>query len=301
MNKKTDNNIPDFSKVFDIDSESLPTELIEKDPDASTRNLGFLSEDKKDAEEKREDKKKQKKEEKQKKAGIFKNRLIAALFAIIFLFISATAVKIVINESKKPIIETEKPVVQTISRYTKSTGVTISSGNSFKVVFIDNDYDVHYIEYGQAVELIDENGNIFTGKITDIREANPESYYIKNYASVLIGEAPSTAVYAVFVTPDDFSAFSKEGQFCDITVFTKTVTDALTVNAASVYIDGNQPYVWLYSPIKNTLTKKAVSTGLTVDGITQIIAGLDKSDRIAGTVSCEESRLFDGIKVKVRN
>ena len=58
MSKKTDNNqIPDFSAVFDIDNESLPKELIEKDPSASTKNLGFLSgsnEDEEAEKEKRE-------------------------------------------------------------------------------------------------------------------------------------------------------------------------------------------------------------------------------------------------------
>ena len=300
MNKKTDNGIPDFSQVFNIDKDSLPTELIEKDPDASTRNLGFLSEDSKSPDEKRTEERNNKKAEKQKRAGIFKNRLIAALFALIFLFIAATAAKIFINESKKPIIEAEKPVVQTLSRYTKNTGVTISSGTSYKVVFIDNDYDVHYIGMGQAVELTDASGNTYTGKISDIREASPDSYYIKNYTSALTGDMPSTSVYAVFVTPDDPAAFSKEGIVLDVTVFTKTVTDAITVNASCVFIDGNQPYVWLYSPLKSTLSKKDVSTGLTVDGITQITAGLEKTDKVAVSLSCEEAALFDGIQVKLR-
>lgn len=303
MSKKTESTpVNDFSAVFDIDNDSLPKELIEKDPDASSRNLGFLSgndEDGISAKEKEEKAKEKSRAEKAKKADKAKNRTIIILLATVLLFIGATVISLIVNESRKPVITPEKPVVQTISRYTENTAVTIAAGNTMRIFFIDNDYDVHYIENGQTVELYDEAGTMYKGTITEIRESSPESGYIKNYAELLTGVAPSTSVYTVFITPANPSDFSKEGIILRAKTLTKTATDALTINASAVFIDGNQSYVWLYSPLKKTLTRQDVKTGLTVDGITQITAGLEKSDKVATSFSCSEEKIYDGIKVKI--
>ncbi len=300
MNKKPENNeIPDFSEVFNIDEDSLPEKLIEKDPEASTRNLGFLSgENELTEKEKKEKLNREKSDRKKKKINRIKNRSIIILSAIVLFFISATVISIAVNENKKPVITAEKPVIQTISRYTTGDAVTVSSGKSFRIVFIDNDYDVHYIEQGQTALITDENGTLYTGKISDIKEASPESYYIKDYYTVLTGEMPSTSVYAVFITPDDASVFTKEGIPLKIKVLTKTAADAVTVKASAVFTDGNQHYVWIYSALGKTLQKQDVKTGLTVDGITEIQAGLSKSDRVVTSFSCTEDKIYEGIKVK---
>ena len=302
MNKKPENNdIPDFSKVFDIDSDSLPTKLIEKDPDASARNLGFLSGDSQELlteKEKKEKHQREKADSKKRKINRLKNRMLIILGAIVILFAAITALSLAVRESKKPVITIEKPVIQTISRYTEADGVTVSSGKGYKIVFIDNDYDVHYIEPGQTVEITDENGAVYTGKISEIKEASPDSYYIRDYHTVLTGEMPSTAVYAVFVNPEDSSVFSKEGITLRVRVLTKTAENAVTVSASAVFTDGNQSYVWKYAAFSKTVEKQDVKAGLTVDGITQIIAGVEKSDRIVSTFSCAESKIYDGIKVK---
>ncbi len=300
MNKKPENNdIPDFSAVFNVDKDSVPRELIKKDPGASTENLGLLSgENELSPKEQKEKQKKVKAENNKKKVNRRKNRAIAVLSAVVLLFIAVTCISIGLREARKPVITAEKPVVQAISRYTEGNAVTISSGTSFKVVFIDNDYDVHYIEPGQSVELINENGTVYTGKVTDITEAFPDSYYIKDYHSVLTGEMPSTVVYAVFVTPDDSAAFTKEGVPLKAKVLTKTVTDALTVRSSAVFADGNRYYVWKYSSFAKALSKQDVKVGLSVDGVTEIMGGIEKSDRIATVFSCSEDKLYDGIKVK---
>lgn len=300
MDKKPENNdIPDFSKVFSIDESTLPDKLIEKDPEASARNLGFLSgEEELSEKEKKEKLKQEKNEKKKKKINRIKNRTIVILSAVVILFVAITAVSIAVKESRKPVVTVEKPVVQTISRYTEADAVTVSSGTGFKVVFVDNDYDVHYIEAGQTAEITDENGTLYTGKISDIKEASAESYYIKNYYAVLTGEMPSTAVYAVFVNPDDASAFTKEGTVLKVKVLTKTAADALTVKASAVFTDGNQQYVWKYSAFGKTLEKHDVKVGLSVDGVTQILAGVEKSDKVVASFSCSEDKIYEGIKVK---
>lgn len=300
MDKKPENNqLPDFSQVFNIDDASLPDKLIEKDPDASSRNLGFLSGEQELSEkEKKENLRREKAEKKKKQVNRMKNRMLIILSAAVLLLVSVFAISIGVRESKKPVVTVEKPVVQTVSRYTESNGVTVSSGKGCKVVFIDNDYDVHYIEPGQTVELYDENGTLYRGKISDIKEASPDSYYVKDYYAVLTGELPATAVYAVFVTPEDSSAFTKEGVSLKVKVLTKTAENAMTVKASAVFTDGNQTYVWKYSSFGKALEKQDVKTGITVDGITVISAGLEKNDRIVTSFSCSEDKIYDGIQVK---
>lgn len=300
MSKKPENdNIPDFSEVFNIDDASLPDELIEKDPSASNRNLGFLSESREPSEkEKKENLRREKAEKKKKQVNRMKNRMLIILSAAVLLFAAVFAITIAVKESKKPVVTAEKPVIQTVSRYTEGNAVTVSSGKGYRVVFIDNDYDVHYIEPGQTVEITDENGSSYTGKISDIKEASPDSYYIKDYYTVLTGELPSTVVYAVFVAPDDSSVFTREGAALKVKVLTKTAENALTVKASAVFTDGNQTYVWKYSSFGKTLEKQDVKTGITVDGITVISAGIEKNDRIVTSFSCSEDKIYDGIKVK---
>lgn len=302
MDKKNNsNNIPDFSKVFNIDSSTLPKELIEKDPDASTKNLGFLSGNEEETLTQKEKKARaaeEKAEKKKKKINRLKNRLLIILLVIVFVFTAGGIISAVINENKKPVVTIEKPVIQTLSRYTQGNGVCINTGGVPCIVFIDNDYDVHYIEKGQTAEITDENGTVHKGKITDIKEAAPDTDYIKNYYSVLTGDAPSTSVYAVFVTPDDNTVFTKEGSPVKVKVLTKTSEDALTVSSSAVQIDGNQPYVWVYSSVKKTLTRQDVKVGITVDGITEITGGLKKTHRVISSFSCPENQLYDGIKVK---
>ncbi|MBQ6898718.1 MAG: hypothetical protein IJN70_07020 [Clostridia bacterium] len=300
MNKKNGNNdIPDFSKVFDIDESSLPDKLIEKDPSASTRNFGILSEDTEPSEkEKKEMLRREKAEKKKKQAARIKNRMLIILSVIVLLLISVFGVSIAVRESRKPVVTAEKPVIQTVSRYTGADAVTVAAGKSFNAVFVDNDYDVHYIEPGQTVEMTDEDGTVYTGKISDIREAFPDDYYIKDYHTVLTGELPATAVYAVFIAPDDSAVFTKEGVPLKVKVLTKTAENAMTVKASAVFTDGNQSYVWKYSAFNKTLAKQDVKTGITVDGITVILGGLEKNDKVVTSFSCSEDKIYDGIKVK---
>ena len=72
----------------------------------------------------------------------------------------------------------------------------------------------------------------------------------------------------------------------------------MTVKASAVFTDGNQTYVWKYSSFGKALEKQDVKTGITVDGITVISAGIEKNDRIVTSFSCSEDKIYDGIQVK---
>ena len=99
MSKKPENdNIPDFSEVFNIDDASLPDELIEKDPSASNRNLGFLSESREPSEkEKKENLRREKAEKKKKQVNRMKNRMLIILSAAVLLFAVVFAITIAVK------------------------------------------------------------------------------------------------------------------------------------------------------------------------------------------------------------
>ncbi|MBR3768727.1 MAG: hypothetical protein IKL10_10900 [Clostridia bacterium] len=299
MNKKNNqNDYPDISGVFDIDESTIPDKMIAKDPDTakitepiltSDAAQRFLPKDAKKALEK-EKKANKKRENKNKR----RTRLIIILSAILALFLTVSIINFVIEDSKIPTISAEKPVTETISRYHTDTAVSVKQG----AVFIDNDYDVHFIEKGQKVELSSPENMTFTGTVSDIKEEAPDSALITKHYPILTGSLPSTPVYAVYITFDNSDSFTEEGTEISAKVLTKTSENALTVPSSAVFINGNQHFVWIYSPFKKTLSKQDVNIGISSDGRTEITNGIKKSDRIAVTFSCSPEVLHEGIRVK---
>ncbi len=305
MNKNTnhDDNYPDISGVFDIDEKKIPKEIIKKDPDAPEITNRFLTADEAirflPEKEQKQIQKEKKAERKRIRRDKRKVRLIIILSVLLAVLIIAAAAKTGINEAKKPVISFEKPITETISRYSLSKGISVIKDGTMHAVFIDNDYDVHYIETGHKVEITDENGNLINGKVALIQEEAPDSPLMTKYHPLFFETKPSTSSYAVYVSIDTPDALKKEGLALSFKTITKSSENALTVNAESVYINGNQPYVWVYSSLSKTLKKTEVRTGLTFDGRTEITAGIKKSDKIMCSVSCDPEALYDGIKVKV--
>lgn len=299
--KNNKNEYPDLTGLFDIDSDSLPEELIPKDPESKAVKTPFLTanepENLSKAERKAEEKQK-KAEIRKKKINKFRTGLIIALASILVIFTAFEIISYFVEDAKKPVIAEEKPVEQTLSRYRDAKAVSVTLNNRMNVVFIDNDYDVHYIEKGQSVEITDDKGNSIKGTVSDIKEQAPDTAYIKEYHSLLTDTVPSTAVYAVFVTPENTDIIKKDGIPLSVKVITKTAENALTINASAVQYSGNQSFVWIYSPLKKTIHRQDVKVGITVDGITEISGGIEKNDRVVTSFSCAPEALYDGIKVK---
>lgn len=305
MNKSpnNDNEYPDISGVFDIDEENIPTQIIKNTAGTAEIRERFLTADEAIRFLPEEEQKKLKKEKKAEKKRIKRDkrrvRLIIILSAVLALLIIAAAARTGINEAKKPVISYEKPITETISRYSLSEGISVMKDGIMQGVFIDNNYDVHYIETGHPVQITDENGITVTGKVARIQEEAPDSPLITKFHTQLFETKPSTSSYAVYVTVDSADAPKKEGLSLSFKTITQSSENALTVSTESVCIDGNQPYVWVYSAFSKTLSKTEVRTGLSFDGRTEITAGIKKSDKIMNSVSTNPEALYDGIKVKV--
>ena len=295
---------PDLSGVFDIDDSMIPDKMIERDPDAvkihepiltSDAASRYLPDEARKAIEK--DKKEKKKQEKRKNRRI---KTIIALSSVLAVLLISIITGIVLTDMKTPEVSTQKPVIETISRYHTGNAVTVKEGNSLFAVFIDNDYDVHYIEKGQTVELKTAEGIIAGGTVTDIKELSADSVIIEKYHSMLTSQKPSTSVYAVYISVADDALFSSEGIALEAKVLTKTAFDAMTLPSSAVVMNGNKHYVYVYSSFRHMLTMKEVNVGITVDGKTEIIRGIKKSDRIAVSFSCPVEQLYDGIRVKTK-
>lgn len=294
----------EFSSIFNIDEASIPDTVIERDPDTpkitepvltSDEAQRFLPKDAKKAMEKEK-----KAERKQQKKNLRRKKMIMLLSAAVIFMLTAGIIGFIITDAKTPTVSTEKPVIQTISRYHTENAVSVRLNNQLLIAFIDNDYDVHFIEKGQKTELSTSDGTLIYGTVSDIKEENPESVLIKNHYAVLTGTLPSTSVYAVYIAPTDTQAVTEEGLIYSAKVLTKTSEEALTLPSGAVCINGNQYFVWKYDAFRKTLKKQDVSIGISVDGTTEIIKGIKKSDRIAVSFSCNTEQLYDGIRVKNR-
>lgn len=301
MSEKNINEYPDISGLFDIDKDELPDELIPKEKTSSKIRTPFLTADEPKeltkAEIKEENKQKKKEIRKKKKEKLRKKSVLAISLILIFV-IAFEVISFFVADSKKPVISTEKPITETICRYHSAKGIAVTVNNKKQIVIIDNDYDVHYIEKGQTVQITIENAGELKGTVTDIKEQAPDTEYIKSYAQALTGTQPSTPVYAVFITPENEEPLKKEGTPVNAKIITKQSENTFTVPSTAIQYNGNQPYVWIYSPIKKTLTKQDVKTGISSDGKTEISAGIKKNNRIVVNCSKDFSVLYEGIKVK---
>lgn len=299
--KKNNNEYPDISGLFDIDTEDLPEQLIPKDPASPAIKTRFLTAEEPSSLSKAEKKaaeKEKKAEIKKKKRSRLRKRIVITISVLLVFFIAFETISFFVADAKKPVITAQKPVEETISRYYSAKGVTVTEQNRLQIVFIDNDYDVHYIEKGQTVEIKSADSTVISGKVTDIKEQSPDTEYIRTYFSILTGTLPSTPVYAVFITPDSADTLEKDGIPLDIKVITKTSEKALTVASSAIQMTGNQHFVWIYSPFTKTLTKQDVRVGISSDGKTEIIAGIEKNDRVVISFSSAPETLYEGIKVK---
>lgn len=301
---KTNHELPDISGLFDIDESSIPTEIIEKSPTLGTITTPILTseeamrklpkEARKDIETDNKAKKKRATAKKRK------NTLKKAAIILLALMLGISIIDFIIDRAKMPSVTVDSPVIQTISRYHEAPAVAVNKNNTVFAALIDNDYDLHYIEAGQIVEITLPDSTKTYGKVFEIKEEKPEDELISKNFNVLTGSLPSTPVYAVYVTFNDLSLSLKDGTVLSAKIITKMAENAVTLPSSAVLQDDNGYYVWSYSSFKKCLKRIDITVGITVDGITEITSGLEKSDKIAITFSCLPEQLYEDIKVKTK-
>lgn len=313
--KKNNNELPDISKVFDIDEKKIPDKIIKKDPESNKPiENPVLTSDEARKVLPREDRKVLKEEDKKKKKITFTNKVrknfIIALAVFIAILIAGFVIGGIVKNASIPEITLTTPVVEQITRtFTTEKAITVNSYRGTVAIFFDNAYNEHYLEVGQTVVMINEKGNSVPGKIVDIIPEKPDSPVISRYYELLEGSVPSTEVCTIYILPDDRSMLTeKDERLQSVSVETKKEEKALTLPAETVIIEEGEKnlsinrkyFVLVYSEPDGKVFRQRVTTGISAQGKIQITGDLDPEAKVVLTCTEPLEDIEDGTKVKVK-
>jgi len=98
----------------------------------------------------------------------------------------------------------------------------------------------------------------------------------------------------IFLSFDDEDSRINAGMFAKIKLYTTVARGAVTVPEDAVVLNYDKQYVYVVND-DSTVSKREVKRGVTVDGVSQILSGLDSGERVAlqGVTV-----LSDGAKIK---
>ena len=85
--------------------------------------------------------------------------------------------------------------------------------------------------------------------------------------------------------------------FASVKLITEVLTNAITVSSVSIIDSGDESYVYTVDS-NGVIHKTEVTTGLAIDGITQITSGLNIGDVV---VNRGQSMIQDGSTVRISN
>ena len=293
---------PDISAIFDIDDKALSdrpaakAEIPRRGERILTSPQGIRHLPK---EEQKKLKTAQRKEKREKVLRKLKNRVIVILAVALAVLTAALAWWLKKTDDEKPVIAFSAVTVETLEKSYTDAAVILTDGN-VTAVMIDNDYDVHAITKNRDASVTTEAGATLTGTVTDIREIRPAEGRFDWLTSSLLGSVPEVPVYAVSVAVNDPDGQLKEGEKVTVRVITDTAENALAVPFTSVFMDGPQPYVWIYHPFTKKLSRQDVSLGLSTGEKTEVLHGLKKGEKVLSGSSVPSAELYDGIRVKLK-
>ncbi|MBQ6065928.1 MAG: hypothetical protein IJK89_03825 [Clostridia bacterium] len=294
----------DISAIFNIDERKAAGSPVEKTTDAPKKNERILTAPEGMKHLPRDERKKMKKDERREKRAVrlkkAKTRAIIVLSAALAVAVIAGVIRWKIVDAKKPVVAVTRAVVETLDRSYTDSAVISADGKTTVAVLIDNDYDVHFIAKNLRAEVVNAAGATVTGKVTDIKEEKPGADSFTWLASALLGELPEVPFYAVYITLDDPDGVLLGGEKATARIITETAENAVVIPAAAVFMDGAQPYVWIYHPFTKTLSRQDIAVGVSSDEQTEVLRGLDKGDRVISGSSVPSSELYEGVKVKLK-
>jgi len=182
-------------------------------------------------------------------------------------------------------------ITGTVTDLPYKVGATIAS-TSVPVATVGNLADLLLLSYipeknmaeiavGQKAEIQFEpyKGEIFMGTVSEI-------------SPVLDRESRTLEIR---ISLDASDSRIKSGMFGSVRLFTETKTGVLTVSSDSVTDSAKGTFVYVINS-ENKVEQRFVEEGLTVDGVTEIISGLEEGELI---VSRGQSMLQNGSSVKV--
>ena len=294
----------EISAIFNVDDRRASGGTVEKSTDAPKKNERILTAREGMKHLPKDARKQMKKDERKEKRAVWmkkaKTRAIIILSALLVAAIAAGVIWWKIADAKKPAVAVTRAVVETLDRSYTDSAVISADGKNTVAVLIDNDYDVHFIAKNLKAEVVSAAGVTVTGKVTDIKEEKPGSDSFTWLAASLLGELPEVPFYAVYITLDDPDGVLLGGEKATAKIITETAENAVVIPATAVFMDGAQPYVWIYHPFTKTLSRQDIAVGVSSDEMTEALRGLDKGDRVVSGSSVPSSELYEGVKVKLK-
>ena len=294
----------DISAIFDIDDRKVTGRSVEKTADAPKKSERILTAPEGLKHLPKDERKQMKKDERREKRAVrlkkAKTRAIIILSVLLAAAVVAGVIWWKIADAKKPAVAVTRAVVETLDRSYSDSAVISADGKTTVAVLIDNDYDVHFIAKNLKAEVVNAAGATVTGKVTDIKEEKPGTDSFTWLASSLLGELPEVPFYAVYITLDDPDGILVGGEKATARIITDTAENAVVIPATAVFMDGAQPYVWIYHPFTKTLSRQDIAVGVSSDEQTEALRGLKKGDRVISGSSVPSSELYEGVKVKLK-
>ena len=294
---------PDISAIFDIDDNSLKdrsakkAEVPRKGERILTSPEGIRHLPKEEQKKLKAAERKEKRAKSLKKA---KTRAIIILAVLLAALLAALIIWLKIADDKKPVIAITVAVTETLEKSYSDDALILTEGG-VTAILIDNDYDVHGVAKNRNVSIVTDVGDTLTGTVTEIRETRPSEERFAWLTSSLLGSIPEVPVYAVSVFVNDPDGILKEGDKVTARVITDTAENAVTIPVSSVFMDGPQPYLWIYHSFTKKLTRQDVSVGLSNEEKTEVLRGLKKGEKVLSGSSVPSAELYDGIRVKLNS
>ncbi len=155
----------------------------------------------------------------------------------------------------------------------------ISGAEQMKITVYVSEALVPKLTIGDAAHVSIAAANVdFTGTIRSIEQsANAQ-----------------TKLYGVSVSVPSGVDGLLSGMFADVVFYTQTASNTLAVPSESLLTAGDEQYVYV---VENNAAKRLnVTTGLTGDGITEVLSGLSEGDQL---VIVGQQYLSDGDAVRV--
>ncbi len=309
MDKKSvdKNEYPDISGIFDIDENSLPKELMEKEKRKRDRRQKpiLISEDSEKRMAKEREKelkaahKKQRKKEKAKKK--VRQITAAVLAGVLIVFAAAASIKGFFNAKNAP--EVALGYVQSgeisVSHMSHAL-MLLSDTGSLYAAFVDNDFDLHSLENGRAAIITSADERTFVGQISSIHSEEIGSEITSRIQTMIPnGIYSSASNYVVCVTPAQSITGINENDTVTVETVIAYAADALIIPSAALFSDENGDFVWQYSSFTHKVKKVYVTAGINNGVNAQIKDGLRENAAIAYSTNGEALTLSDNQRVKI--
>ncbi len=181
------------------------------------------------------------------------------------------------------------PISGTITSIPQSVGATVSTSTSVAIIG-----DIGKLQVSVKIPERD----IASLKVGLKANVSFEAYPGVTFSATVFRVSP--LVDSTSRTKEVYLAFDKEddrinaGMFAKVKLFTTVTSNAVTVPDEAIVTNYDKQYVYVVND-DSTVTRAEVVKGVTVDGVTQLLSGLDEGKRIAFE---GVSVLSDGVSVK---